>query len=217
MSICNRVEKFIFFFPCLFVEVSKMKNILTPLAVLLIATLMPGLGGCEKRCKTDSKQPPAPCSTPPEKTVSRDNSALDQECPTEPVRSPYVRQYDRMTHNAELADMCVTDIHFIPNRPLLNSSGTQRLNHLAWMVDHYGGTIMFDTADPKSEVAQARIRTVVQYLKAWGLPNNKIVVCFGLPQSQGMTADEAVKIYQDTRFKPGQKEEQQKAQPAFVQ
>jgi hypothetical protein len=201
------------FFSLCFWEVSKMKNLLTLLAVLSIASLMPGLGGCEKRCKTDENQPPA------EKTVNGDKCPPpDEKYTAEECRTPYNRQFDRMVHNAELADMSITEIHFVPNRPMLNSNGTRRLNHLAWMVDQYGGQIMFDTADPNSEMAQARLRTIVCFLKQWGLSNQKIVVCLGLPLSQGMTADEAIKIYQDTRFKPGEKDNgAPKAQPAFVQ
>jgi hypothetical protein len=200
-----------------FWEVAKMKNLLNVLAVLITATLMPGLGGCEKRCKTDEKQPPASCSTPADKTVSRDECPPDEKYTSDECRTPYNKQFDRMTHNAELADMSLTDLHFVPNRPILNSNGTRRLNHLAWMVDQYGGSIMFDTAEPKSEMAQARLQTICRFLQKWGLSNQKIVVCLGLPMSRGMTADEAVKIYQDTRFKPGEKEKDTKAQPAFVQ
>ncbi len=188
-----------------------MKNLLTPIAVLLIATLMPGLGGCEKRCKT-GQQPPAPSSQPAEKTVKAEknhNQNTDDYYTLEDVRSPYARQLDRMSHNAELADMSLTDIHFMPNRPLLNYTGTQRLNHLAWMVDHYGGTIMLDLAEPKSEMAQARIQTVIGYLKEWGLPKDKIVICFGLPQSRGMDADEAIIIYKDTRYKKAEPKKDQ--------
>jgi hypothetical protein len=182
-----------------------MKNMFTSLAFILTVTLMPGFGGCEKRCKPDDKQPPAPCSQPVESTVNRDQATPDDYYASEEVRHPLTRQFDRMTHNAELADMSITDIHFIPNRPLLNSNGTQRLNHLAWMVDQYGGSIMVDLAEPKSEVAQARLQNVIQYLKEWGLPDNKIVVSFGLPKSEGMKAEEAMTIYKDTRYRPDDK------------
>jgi hypothetical protein len=115
------------------------------------------------------------------------------------------RQNDRMIHNAELADMVIADILFLPHRDGLNATGTQRLNHLAWLVEKYGGTIKMDMKEPKSELTQARLKTVRDYLRTWGLPENKIKVEVGLSENEGMNAKEGIDVYNQSRSKKDDK------------
>jgi len=186
-----------------FLEVPVMKKTFTYLMIFVSWTLMPGLGGCADHRSASDEQPttqPPPVSTQP--TCQTAEPGADETVEAVSDRSERVRQMDRMTHNAELADMSLSDIHFMPNRSILNSNGTQRLTHLAWIVDHYGGTIMLDLEDSVGPMAKERMQTVVAYLKACGLVENKILVEFGLPQTKGMGAKEAVNIYNDTRYKP---------------
>jgi hypothetical protein len=178
-----------------------MKTTLSFVCLLLAWTLMPGLGGCvDRRHATEdhSNTQPRPLSTRPastDRTVQEDVVAEEAE-----PRHPMTAQFDRQVHNRELADMSLSDVHFLPHRPILNSNGTQRLNHLAWLVDRYGGKINLDLEEPKSELAQARMQTVCRYLKACGLAQNKIQVAFGLPESRGLEAREAVTIYRDSQY-----------------
>ncbi len=117
----------------------------------------------------------------------------------------YTNQFNRMVHNAELADMVVTDVHFLPNRAILTSTGTQRLAHLAWVVNNYGGTIYLDFEEPKSKLSSERKEVVRAYLAKLGLPKDKIKLTFGLPPIKGMDSAEAMEIYKNTRFKPEEK------------
>jgi len=96
--------------------------------------------------------------------------------------------------------MSLADMHFLPNRAALNSTGTQRLSHLAWLVDNYGGTIKLDLKDTKGELTNNRLATVKSYLKSWGLADDKIKVEIGLPDNEGMSAQEAIKVYEGTRY-----------------
>jgi len=155
------------------------KSIMT---VLFSMSLMPGLWGCAQDKANINPQP---------------QPNFSEDC-----RHPAEKQADIMILNAELSDMTLSDVHFLPNRAILNSNGTRRLNHLAWIVEKYGGKILLDAEQPKGKLTRERIKTIKLYLKKWGLSNNKIKVAVNLPQNKGMRADEAIKIYDDTRFKP---------------
>ncbi len=159
-----------------------MKRYTKSLTIVLFSmSLMPGFWGCAQN-KANIEPQPQP--------------NLSEDC-----RHPAEKQADVMVLNAELSDMTLSDVHFLPNRAILNSTGTQRLNHLAWIVEKYGGKIFLDVKKPKSKLTRQRIRTVKLYLTKWGLPRNKIRIAVGLPQTEGMRADEAIKIYDDTRYK----------------
>ncbi len=202
-------------------EVLIMKSIVNVLVVLAACTLISLLAtGCAQKSHAvnpnpaTTTQPCCPTTQPAQKTTcsktvcTKNTTALTDEtdCETEPQlcqeRHPMTKQNDRMIHNAELSDMVLCDIHFMPNRPMLNANGTQRLNHLAWLVDCYGGTIKLDLAETKGRLTDARTQTVIAYLKAWGLSDNKIQVRVGLADTKGMDAKEAIPIYKDTRYQP---------------
>lgn len=188
-----------------------MRTTLIGLTILFAWTLMPGLGGCADRRQPAAEEPtaqPQPLSTRPAcapapacESANADVAIMEI---ADETRAPLTMQFDRQVHNRELADMSLTDLHFLPNRSMLNSNGTQRLNHLAWLVDHYGGSIKLDLEEPNGKLSQARRQTVCAYLKACGLPPSKTEVVFGLPDSKGMDAKEAIPIYNDSRYKSKQ-------------
>jgi hypothetical protein len=172
--------------------------------------------GCSQNVQSESSATvTATAPTPQESSV--ENTCTTQECrtdigeaaaPEEEImveseeRSSMTRQFDRMAYNAELGDMSLSDIHFLPQRSALNSNGEYRLHHLAWFIDRYGGTISLNLKEPESSLAQARLEQVTECLKKQGLPSEKIHISFDLPQSIGLDAKEAVIIYNDTRYKP---------------
>lgn len=159
---------------------SRMHKLIASGSLLIVMGVMQG---CEKR-------EPAPTSQPAEPACTR-------------ADHPYNRQFDQSSENADMVDMVVTDIHFMPNRAILNGTGTARLHRLAWIVDHYGGTIAVDVTDGDENLTQARIQTVKAYLRACGLADSKIQVALGLSSGKGMPADEAINVYNDTRYKTG--------------
>jgi len=200
-----------------------MKRAFNSLCILTVAALMAGFAGCanttgnSQPCPTT--QPEPLCTQPAEQPV-----CVAAEAPpcvevveveeviceaAEPVcgenRHSMTKPFERLVHNAELADMSLADVHFLPHRPGLNSTGTQRLNHLAWLVDQYGGAIKLDLEEPKGELTDGRVAMVKAYLECWGLPAEKIKVEVGLPDQEGMNAKEAITIYEDTRYKKCEK------------
>ncbi|NLX04431.1 MAG: hypothetical protein GXY33_04725 [Phycisphaerae bacterium] len=159
-----------------------MRLIRLTLVPAIISLLICSVAGCccEKRDKVETKSVSA--------------------CPARPDH-PLTRQNDRQAENADMADMALTDIHFLPNRPILNGTGTDKLNRLAWIVENYGGTIVLNLREPRSVLTDERMDTVVAYLKQWGLPEAKVQVTVGLPPNQGMSAEEAAVAYDKNRIK----------------
>jgi hypothetical protein len=164
---------------------------------MISATLIAALAGCANNKST-------PCTTEPSTQPACVESEV-ADIDAQENRHPMERQSDRMIHNAELADMVIADIHFLPHRDGLNATGTQRLNHLAWLVEKYGGTIKMDMKEPKSELTQTRLKTVQDYLRTWGLPDNKIKVEVGLSENEGMDAKEGIDVYNQSRSKKEEK------------
>jgi hypothetical protein len=194
-----------------------MKRVLDYPFVLITSALMASLAGCSNHtdCSPSCPTTQPVCTQPARDTlckvaeepvcvevVEAEEIVCEVESPfCGQKRSTMSKQFDRQVYNAELADMSLADVHFLPHRTGLNATGTQKLNHLAWLADNYGGTIKLDLKDPASKLAQARVDTVKAYLNCWGLPADKIKVEIGLSEQEGMNAREAIEIYNDTRYK----------------
>jgi hypothetical protein len=177
--------------------------------ILTAAAFLAGITGCANLDKTNNtcEVTTPTCTQPADDTSCVTSCETDCEviCETEitvetPKRHAREKQFDQMIYNAELADMTLADIHFLPQRSALNSTGTQKLNHLAWLTDNYGGSIKLDLNDPKGELASARVKNVKAYLKCWGLSEEKIKVKIGLSDYEGLKATEAIIIHNDTRY-----------------
>jgi hypothetical protein len=99
-----------------------------------------------------------------------------------------------MTDNALLADMTVSDMHFLPHRAQLTDLGQQRLSRLASLLDAYGGTIRFNTALTDGELITKRTDTIVDFLSEAGIDTTREVVKRDMPGGEGMQATEAILI-----------------------
>jgi hypothetical protein len=99
-----------------------------------------------------------------------------------------------MTDNALLADMTVSDMHFLPHRAQLTDLGQQRLSRLASLLDAYGGTIRFNTALTDEELITKRTETIVDFLSEAGIDTTREVVKRDMPGGEGMQATEAILI-----------------------
>lgn len=102
--------------------------------------------------------------------------------------------YTYMIDNAALADMTVSDMHFLPHRALLNDLGVQRLARLAELMDAYGGTIRFNTNLTDEELADQRAAEIVSFLSESGIDTTSEVVARDLPGGEGSAATEAILI-----------------------
>jgi hypothetical protein len=111
--------------------------------------------------------------------------------------------YVQMTDNALLADMTVADIHFVPNRAMLNALGEERLCRLAALMEIYGGTVRLNTNLADEALVKERLDQVTKYLAEAGVDTSGHVVVLGMPDGRGMSADEAILIKQNEgTYKP---------------
>ncbi len=103
-------------------------------------------------------------------------------------------EYTHMVDNALLTDMVVSDIHFVPQRAVLNSLGEERLARLASLMELYGGTIHFSTRLTDEKLVAQRIEQVRNYLCAAGIDTTTETVVAGMAQGRGMDAAQAILI-----------------------
>jgi hypothetical protein len=102
--------------------------------------------------------------------------------------------YDFMTDNALLADMSVSDVHFLPHRPLLSSLGEERLTRLSALLEMYGGAIRFGSNERDARLVAARTQTIADYLRSKGVDVTADTVSAELPGGRGIEAAQAILI-----------------------
>ncbi len=108
-----------------------------------------------------------------------------------------------MVDNALLADMSVSDVHFIPHRAILNTLGEERLRRLASLIDAYGGSLRYSTDLTEKELVKKRTETIIAFLSDCGVETARQVDAQALPASEGMDAAEVILIRQNEgRYSP---------------
>lgn len=99
-------------------------------------------------------------------------------------------------NNAVLSAMVVTDIHFVPNRPQLNSLGRGRLLAIAEHLETYGGEVVVDSRQVDPITREERFEEVRRYLLIVGrLDSDRLEIRPGLGNGRGMDANEATLFY----------------------
>jgi hypothetical protein len=109
-------------------------------------------------------------------------------------KNPMEAEYAQMIVNALLADMAVSDNHFLPNRATLNSLGQERLIHLAALLQEYGGTVRFSTNETDKTLVAARAKLIATFLSDQGVATDSSVLVQDMPGGRGMDASEAILI-----------------------
>jgi hypothetical protein len=99
-----------------------------------------------------------------------------------------------MTDNALLEDMTVADMHFVPQRALLNSLGEQRLERLALLLELYGGAIRFSTNETDEKLVAARLAEIRGYLCEAGVDTTEEAVALGQAGGRGLDAGQVLLI-----------------------
>lgn len=99
-----------------------------------------------------------------------------------------------MADNAMLADMTMTDTHFLPHRPELTTGGEERIVRMAELMKVYGGTIRLSSDEQDATLLTKRTETLTKYLAALGMDTSSQLVTQDISGGRGMTADEAVLI-----------------------
>jgi hypothetical protein len=119
---------------------------------------------------------------------------------TSELRDTYVY----MTDNALLADMSISDVHFVPHRPMLNTLGQERLSRLAALLDAYGGGMRFSTKLKDSKLVQERTDAVVAFLGGAGIDTSVHEVRLDLPGGDGLDAQQVILIRaNEGTYRPG--------------
>lgn len=115
---------------------------------------------------------------------------------------------EHMVDNGLLADMTISDVHFLPHRARLNALGEERLARLASLMEEYGGEIRFNTDLTDDELIEQRTEAIVEFLAAAGLDTHMEVLVRELPGGRGMSATEAIliKLHEATYTPPDKKQ-----------
>ncbi|QOJ14259.1 MAG: hypothetical protein HRU75_06245 [Planctomycetia bacterium] len=115
-----------------------------------------------------------------------------------------------MSDNAMLADMHMSDHHFLPHRAMLTSLGEERLSRMAQLMQSYGGDLRYSSnlaAD--APLRKQRVDTLVQFLNEVGIPVTADAVRDDMPGGRGMDAGSAVLIkMNEGTYKPRSKSSQ---------
>lgn len=148
---------------------------------LSVLAVVIGLAGCQ--------------STPKEEPAEMDAA---------PTQAQDVRgTYDHMADAAALADMTISDYHFIPHRAFLTPLGEQRLTQLAALMHEYGGQVRFNTDSKDGQLIEDRFNAVIAYLDEQGVDVTQDVLTLDMPGSIGMPASETMLIKQhEGTYKP---------------
>lgn len=127
------------------------------------------------------------CSEPTKRLNAPPHGAADE---VSDLQAPLEYQVD----NALLADMSVSDVHFLPHRAALSSLGEQRVNRLISLLREYGGAIRLSSDLEDAELLAARTAIVMERLTSAGIDTSKEVLREDMPGGRGMSAAEVVLI-----------------------
>lgn len=121
----------------------------------------------------------------------------------QPEHHPMADLYTHMTDNALLADMSVSDMHFLPHRAQLSPLGEQRLERLAELISAYGGQVRYSTDNEDTQLVARRLREIKRFLGEAGVDTTGQIVVLDHPGGSGMMGTEAVLIKKEEgTYKP---------------
>lgn len=121
---------------------------------------------------------------------------------TNPMQGTFVYMGD----SALLADMTVSDMHFLPHRDILSTVGEQRIARLATLMSAYGGTVRLNSSERDEELLRKRMAAVVAALSGYGIDTTGQVVAQDLSGGRGMDAAQAALIMRtEGTYVPGKK------------
>lgn len=105
---------------------------------------------------------------------------------------PSADYYNAMTDQALLADMSITDLHFIPHSAEPSGTGVARLQRYAELLSTRGGTLHYDTLIDDDALLARRIESARQVLADTVPDGKRIEVRLGQSQGRGMEAVESI-------------------------
>jgi len=111
--------------------------------------------------------------------------------------------YVYMVDNAMLAEMHMSDVHFVPHSDELNSLGARRLDRYASLLKEYGGQLNYDTDVKEPALVSARLANIRKYLEAAGVSMDRVSVEQGPVCVADASADEAIAARRVVGLTPG--------------
>lgn len=109
-----------------------------------------------------------------------------------------------MVDNAMLADMSMSDAHFVPHRASLSGLGMERLARLAQLIQVHGGTIRFNTDECDEGLTGQRMQSIRDFLNEAGVSVAGTAVVCEMPGGEGLGAAENMLIRaNEGTYKPG--------------
>src|ERR1041385_6834533 len=128
----------------------------------------------------------APACVPPDKERLNSRPQGYPE-PHHSMASYYAYHNDQ----AMLADMCITDIHFIPHSAQLSATGQARLERYAELLASSGGTLHYDPTIHDESLVNARVASANVFLNGTPACSKNIHIALGLAGGRGMSSGEA--------------------------
>lgn len=111
--------------------------------------------------------------------------------------SPQAETYKNMVDNALLADMSVSDMHFLPHRATLSRLGIDRVTRLATLIQAFGGQIRMSSDETDEKLVSERTAAITEFLTTAGIEHADTLVVRDMPGGRGMSATEATAIQSD--------------------
>ena len=111
--------------------------------------------------------------------------------------------FNHMIDNGLLVDMTISDIHFMPHRPILNALGQERISRLAQIMDMYGGVIRFNTDVRDESLIAQRTEAIMTALEDAGLDTSQEVLRRDMAGGDGLDAAQCILIKtNEATYKP---------------
>lgn len=119
---------------------------------------------------------------------TRMNAPPQGDAPAHPQWRDY---YTYHNDQGMLADMAIADLHFVPHSTCLSGVGEARLVRYAELLAARGGTLNYDTCLNDTNMVDARLKVVKDFLAQATPTGGKIDVVVGPAGGRGMSNKEA--------------------------
>lgn len=110
---------------------------------------------------------------------------------------------NNMVDNAILHDMSIADFHFIPHSIELSGTGVARLDHMAPLLDTYGGIVRYETVLMDDDMIASRLEHVREYLDLTGCDMSRVELKVLLSGGRGMPASDAIQAEENVAAQQG--------------
>lgn len=100
--------------------------------------------------------------------------------------------HEQMVDNAAIRNMALCDHHFVAHTSELSGTGTKKLERLTPYLNHYGGTVRYETYIEDHSLVEQRLAHIREYLDVAGCDMSRVEVARMMVGGDGMTGREAI-------------------------